>query len=252
MSLDYLRSSDKLFWHRYLPFYEPYFNELGGAQYVLEYGVARGASVKYLSERFQRASIIGCDILAPLPEWPRSERISYETLDQGNPQTLEQLFHDHPGPFDLVIEDGSHEPTHQRNCLVATLPHVRPGGVYIVEDLHTSHPDYGSMAGRDRGVTNCYHLLLAFEHVIASGKTFGEPAAQMLSGNSLFTKDEVEELFRSIAGVEFYRRSALPLCCYRCGSNEFAYDKLRCRCGTELMERVDSISAIVRTKQIAC
>ena len=133
MSLDHLQRSDKLFWHRYLPFYEPYFNYLGDAHCVLEYGVYRGASVRYLSERFGQASIIGCDILAPLPEWPRSERINYVTLDQGNPQALEQLFDDHPGPFDLVIEDGSHEPTHQRNCLVATLPHVRPGGVYIVE-----------------------------------------------------------------------------------------------------------------------
>ena len=248
MSLDHLQRSDKLFWHRYLPFYEPYFNYLGDAHCVLEYGVYRGASVRYLSERFGQASIIGCDILAPLPEWPRSERINYVTLDQGNPQALEQLFDDHPGPFDLVIEDGSHEPTHQRNCLVATLPHVRPGGVYIVEDLHTSHPDYRNMARGDRGVTNCYHLLLALEHVIATGKTFDERAARTLSRNSLFTKDQVDELFRTIAGVEFYRRSALPLSCYRCGSDEFTYDTLRCHCGTELMERVDSISAIVRTK----
>lgn len=240
-----IQLSDKAYWHRYLPFYEPFFSRLEDAEHVLEYGVAHGASIRYLSDRFPRAHIVGCDILAPLPEWPRSERISYVVLDQGDPGALDRLHRDHPGPFDLVIEDGSHEPAHQRNCLVATLPRVRDGGVYVLEDLHTSHPDY---VATPVGGVNSYHLLLAFEHLIATAQDLGEPALADLARTSLFTEQEVATLWRAIATVDFYRRSSLPLRCYRCGSDQFAYDQLRCRCGTELVRGVDSISAVVTTR----
>jgi SAM-dependent methyltransferase len=240
-------ASDKAFWHRYVPFYEPYFAKYEDAQWVLEYGVAHGASISYLSGRFAKAKVVGCDILSPLPDWPVSPRIEYVTLDQGDNATLVDLFERFPEPFDVVIEDGSHEPVHQRNCLVLTLPHVRPGGIYVLEDLHTSHPAYPYMSQTDRGVVNCYHLLLCFEHLLATAKPLTATATSLLARNSLFSFDEVRALFSRTQAVQFYRRAVLPLSCYRCGSSEYAYDQLRCSCGTELMEAVDSISAVITT-----
>ena len=46
---------------------------------------------------------------------------------------------DQYGPFDIVIDDGSHAPAHQVASLTALWPHVKVGGVYLVEDLHTSY-----------------------------------------------------------------------------------------------------------------
>jgi hypothetical protein len=203
-----------------------------------------------LSERFPEAQIVGCDIIPPLPQWPRSPRVEYVRLDQGDNNTLLELFRKFPEPFDIVIEDGSHEPQHQRNCLVVTLPHVRGGGIYIIEDLHTSHPGYPSMAARDRGTTNCYHVLLAFEHLLANGAPLTEATASSLSLNSFFTSDEIRDLFPFVKAVEFYRRATLPLRCYRCGSSEYAYDQLRCSCGTDLMGPVDSICAVVSVRAV--
>jgi hypothetical protein len=40
------------------------------------------------------------------------------------------------GDLDVIIEDGSHASHHQQIALGSLLPHVRPGGLYIVEDLH--------------------------------------------------------------------------------------------------------------------
>ena len=76
--------------------------------------------------------------------------------------------------FDLVIEDGSHHPIHQRNCLVETLPHVREGGLYILEDIHTAHPAHAlyRWMGRDH-VIGPLHLLLALEHLQAIGPAGG-------------------------------------------------------------------------------
>lgn len=40
------------------------------------------------------------------------------------------------GPFDIVIEDGSHVSTHQQIALASLFPYVVSGGFYIIEDLH--------------------------------------------------------------------------------------------------------------------
>lgn len=228
-----------------MDFYEPHLARLRDATRVLEYGVFHGDSIRYLVDRFPRAHVVGCDILSPQDEWPRGERIEYVTLDQGRPDQLEELFRSQPQPFDLVIEDGSHLPQHQKNCLIATVPHVRDKGVYILEDLHTSHPSHAGMPRRHRGRTNCYHLLLAFEHLRVIEAPLTDEAVDRLTRRSLFNPEEVRSLFERIAKVEIYRRAALPLRCYRCGSEDFAYDRLACRCGVELAATADSISAVL-------
>lgn len=40
-------------------------------------------------------------------------------------------------PFDVIIDDGSHLHRDQQTALALLFPLVRPGGVYIIEDLHT-------------------------------------------------------------------------------------------------------------------
>jgi hypothetical protein len=241
--------SDKIFWHRYLPFYEPYFERLGDAAWVMEYGVDRGASIAYLSRRFEHAQVLGCDIIEPRPEWPRSPRIGYATVDQGDRASLSRLLERFPGPYDLVIEDGSHQPAHQAYCLVATLPHIRPGGVYVLEDLHTSHPEYRPAGRRGRGrsghAVNCYQLLLAFEHLLALGRPLTAATARLLSQRSLFTEAEVAAVFARITAVGMFRRATLPLRCYRCGSDDFSYPEMRCQCGVPLIGGADSMAAVL-------
>ena len=39
-------------------------------------------------------------------------------------------------PIDIIIEDGSHASHHQQIALGYLFPHIRPGGLYIIEDLH--------------------------------------------------------------------------------------------------------------------
>ena len=165
-----LATSDKITWHRYLDFYEPYLTRLDGhAPRLLEFGVLNGASIRHLAERYPQSRITGVDILPAQPTWPVDARIDYARLDQDKPEEIAQLFIDQPGPYDLIIEDGSHIPAHQRNCLLASLPHIRPGGTYILEDLHTSHPSHPSGRRRHRNTVNCYHVLLAFEHLRSIG-----------------------------------------------------------------------------------
>jgi hypothetical protein len=40
------------------------------------------------------------------------------------------------GPIDILIDDGSHVSHHQQIALGFLFPHIRSGGLYIIEDLH--------------------------------------------------------------------------------------------------------------------
>ncbi|KAJ9472535.1 8-demethyl-8-(2-methoxy-alpha-L-rhamnosyl)-tetracenomycin-C 3prime-O-methyltransferase [Diplonema papillatum] len=57
--------------------------------------------------------------------------------DQSDAAFLEQLAQ-FRGGWDVVIDDGSHEPAHQILTFRALFPHVRSGGKYSIEDLQTS------------------------------------------------------------------------------------------------------------------
>ena len=41
--------------------------------------------------------------------------------------------------FDVIIDDGGHTMNQQRTSLITLSPLVRPGGLYIIEDLETSY-----------------------------------------------------------------------------------------------------------------
>jgi len=113
---------------------------------ILEIGVAGGASLKVWESFFRHGTIIGADINPTAKKFAR-ERINIEIIDQSNSEDLLQLGRSH-GPFDIVIEDGSHMWAHQIITFKTLFPFVKEGGIYIVEDLQTN---YGSMQIGFRG-----------------------------------------------------------------------------------------------------
>jgi hypothetical protein len=74
---------------------------------------------------FTSVRIPGCSIL-------RGDMSSRDDLNN-----LAQLV---ARPFDIIIEDASHVSHHQQIALGTLLPYVRPGGLYIIEDLHWQDP----------------------------------------------------------------------------------------------------------------
>ncbi|MEQ1874744.1 MAG: class I SAM-dependent methyltransferase [Ilumatobacteraceae bacterium] len=131
-------------WLHYFDIYERHFDAFRRKRpTVLEIGVFHGGSLEMWRDYFGRgATIIGVDI----DERVRSiEDPGFRVVigDQSDPVFLQSLA-DKYGPFDIVIDDGSHVPAHQVASLTALWPHVKVGGVYLVEDLHTSYwPTYG-------------------------------------------------------------------------------------------------------------
>jgi hypothetical protein len=215
---------------------------------VLEFGVARGDSIRWLHERFPSATIFGCDILNIQPTWPQTERVHYHRVDQGSPSDLRRLFGDIGVALDLIIEDGSHFPIHQRNCLVEGIRHVRPGGLYILEDIHTSHPRHPLFLKSKppwQSLVGPLHVVLALEHLKSAGRSLSSDARTALTTKSLFSPDDIDLLLARIDRIEVFRRALLPLTCFRCGQDVFSYDRLECQCGMPLYAPEDSMSAAI-------
>lgn len=87
------------------------------------------------------AQIYGIDIHA---KNIREPRITVFQGSQSDRAFLEKVTAE-IGPIDLLIDDGSHIGDHIHVSFESLFPKVRPGGLYVIEDLHTSY--WPSMAG---------------------------------------------------------------------------------------------------------
>jgi SAM-dependent methyltransferase len=132
--------------HNYVELYEKFFSPVRNqAKRVLEIGVWRGDSLRLWEEYFPSARIFGIDINDSSRY--NTERIITAIADQANREQLGQFIEAHGSDFDIVIDDGGHTMEQQQTSFGFLFPHVRPGGIYIIEDVHTSfpnlYPDYG-------------------------------------------------------------------------------------------------------------
>ncbi|MEQ1895993.1 MAG: class I SAM-dependent methyltransferase [Vicinamibacterales bacterium] len=105
---------------------------------VLEIGVKGGGSTSFWKAIFPDARVVGMDIkLQPWLTTPAADGVVYIQGDQSDKARLVEVAEAH-GPFDIVIDDGSHVSDHQALTLRVLLPHVTDGGFYVIEDVHAN------------------------------------------------------------------------------------------------------------------
>lgn len=150
-TLDHTPDSGWQGWvNNYCDFYESLLDPMRlTAKKVLEIGVWHGASLKMWRDYFPNAHIYGLDV----DDCTRydEERVTTIVGDQANRTDLLRVIWKeiHP-PLDLIVDDGGHTMEQQQVSLGALFQHVKPGGWYILEDLHTSFlpgTDYGVEEG---------------------------------------------------------------------------------------------------------
>ncbi len=113
---------------------------------ILEIGVKGGGSLLLWRALFPQAAIVGLDVKPPLTGLP--EGVVTLQGDQSDAKLMKHIGRVH-GPFDLVVDDGSHVSDHQRLSFVCLARHLSPGALYVIEDLHavaksgTAGTDYG-------------------------------------------------------------------------------------------------------------
>jgi hypothetical protein len=122
--------------HRYSEAYHEIFKDRREqVQWVLEIGVNYGCSLRAWNDYFLNAEIIGID---SNEECMRNygERIRCFVADQYNENDLLDVMAQLGNPkFDLIVDDGSHEPAHQIFSAQVLLSYLARDGVYIIEDI---------------------------------------------------------------------------------------------------------------------
>lgn len=120
-----------------------------------------GASLYMWEEFFPEAAVFGFDIK---PDILINEgRIRSFVADQYKADTLCAAADAAGGNFDLIVDDGCHEPMPQINTMLTLLPYLTPTGVYVLEDLCP----YKLPNGDTSFVTNMIPAGYKFEVVVA-------------------------------------------------------------------------------------
>jgi hypothetical protein len=126
-------------WLHYFDIYDRHFSPYRGKRItIMEIGVSHGGSLQMWSKYFgRRAHIIGMDVDERTSKFAEPG-VDIIIGDQGDRDFMhakgEEL-----GPFDIVIDDGGHTMEQQIVSFEELWPHVKNGGIYLVEDLHTSY-----------------------------------------------------------------------------------------------------------------
>lgn len=145
-------------WHHYIPLYERYFSPFRGRKIrFLEIGVSKGGSLQMWRRYFgEEAIIFGIDIDSECSKFnglAGQVRIGSQADAKFLQDVIEEM-----GGIDLVLDDGSHHMKHVRTSLTVLFPHLSEGGVYMIEDLHTSY--WMEFGGGYRSKENFFRFLM--------------------------------------------------------------------------------------------
>jgi SAM-dependent methyltransferase len=110
---------------------------------LLELGVAHGGSLQVWRDYFPQGMLAGLDLSTPALEDP-SGRIRLYQGAQDDIALLDRIREEcAPEGFDIIIDDASHVAEHARKSFWHLfVHHLKPGGVYVIEDWGTGYWDY--------------------------------------------------------------------------------------------------------------
>lgn len=134
-------------WDHYLDAYHSHFARFRGREvHVLEIGVYSGGSLDLWRDYFgPRAHIYGVDIEESCKRYEGGP-IRIFIGDQAD-RGFWRRFRAEVPEVDIVIDDGGHTPDQQAVTLEELLPHIRPGGIYVTEDVHGTSNDFSDYVG---------------------------------------------------------------------------------------------------------
>jgi hypothetical protein len=135
-------SSGGFKWQHYFDVYEEVLrSSRGKPTRILEIGVFEGGSARMWMGYFGVGSTyVGVDINPACTIHEDMDRnINIRIGDQTDGQFLQSVAAEF-GPFDVIIDDGSHISSHVIRSFELLFPdHLREGGIYLVEDLHAAY-----------------------------------------------------------------------------------------------------------------
>ena len=170
---------------------------------MIELGVFRGASLSMWARFFPNANVIGVDINKDCKKYER-DNIKVLIRDLSKDDSLSELKSYNPK---IIVDDASHVWSHQINAFIELFPILAIGGVYIIEDIHTSF--------KPLSYNYCDQEISAFEFVseLAKCVTCGavsDPMLDIVVSERVFKyKKEIIRLSKKIEMVSFIEDSAI-------------------------------------------
>lgn len=125
-------------WVHYFEIYERHLEKYRDTSVnVLEIGVQGGGSLQMWKKYFgPKSKILGIDIDQKCKY--QEEQINVEIGNQSDLEFLQKIVTEY-GPFDIIIDDGSHIQSDVLNSFFFLYPTLNRGGTYIIEDTNTAY-----------------------------------------------------------------------------------------------------------------
>jgi hypothetical protein len=132
------KRSDK--WHPYFRAYEKHLNKFRNKECkILEIGIQKGGSLElwhhYLGDK---CSVYGVDNDPSVLDLKYDFDVNITVGDQEDPKFWKDYTAKN-GFFDIIIDDGGHTMAQQNVTILSLFGKLNYGGIYIVEDTHTSY-----------------------------------------------------------------------------------------------------------------
>lgn len=126
-------------WHHYFEAYDNHFARFRNKEVtILEIGVSQGGSLQMWKDYFgPQAKIYGIDVDPRCKEF-EEENIEIFIGSQSDRNFLRSVIAKIP-KVDILIDDGGHSMIQQIVSFEELFTHVKPNGVYFIEDCHTSY-----------------------------------------------------------------------------------------------------------------
>lgn len=133
-------------WEHYFEIYHRHFARFVGQKVsVLEIGIYSGGSLEMWRSYFgERSHIYGVDIEKACKAY-ENDHVSVFIGDQAD-RAFWSTFRKNVDGIDILIDDGGHAPEQQQITLEEMLPHLRPGGLYLCEDVHSRFNRFSAFA----------------------------------------------------------------------------------------------------------
>jgi 23S rRNA U2552 (ribose-2'-O)-methylase RlmE/FtsJ len=133
-------------WEHYFEIYEKHFSKFRNLErpiVIVEIGILNGGSLQMWKKYFgSNAIIYGIDIYEDCKKF-EEDNIKILIGSQADSLFLENIISQLP-KIDVLIDDGSHRVNHQKFTFEKLFKHLNDGGVYLVEDIHSSYwVEYG-------------------------------------------------------------------------------------------------------------
>ena len=129
-------NTDKAHPHYYTSFYHKHLKgRREDVTSLLEIGIDQGSSLRMWRDYFLNAEIYGIDIYEE--NLFSEDRINTFKIAQEDTEALDKEFSSIK--FDVILDDGGHTPQSQIDGFLHMKKFLKPKGVYIIEDLHTSY-----------------------------------------------------------------------------------------------------------------